>query len=271
MGSRLGGAITPLLIGPILVFAGWRASFVIFGTLGVVWSIFWWSWFRDDPGQHPEMSAEELELIREGRSTVKSELSFGKLLNLNLLWICLMYFCYGYCLYFYLTWLPTYLQQARGFSPAITNTVHTLVLLSAAATSVLGGRLTDILSKRFGLRTGRAIGAVSLPLSGLGLTVVALSENNIMAAAALILAAAAGDLCLSACWAMCHDIGKDASGTVTGCMNTFGNLGGSLSPLVVGYALDWWKSWSIPLLMAAGVAVMGGLLTLRIDTRKPLT
>ena len=59
-----------------------------------------------------------------------------------------------------------------------------------------------------------------------------------VAAGAMVVAAGAGDLCLSPSWAMCHDIGGDAAGTVTGIMNTFGNIGGALSPLVVGYAVS---------------------------------
>jgi MFS family permease len=65
MGSRLGGAVTPLLVGPIVASAGWRQAFWIFGSIGVVWCFFWWKWFRDDPAQHPEVSPEELALIRE--------------------------------------------------------------------------------------------------------------------------------------------------------------------------------------------------------------
>jgi MFS family permease len=151
------------------------------------------------------------------------------------------------------------------------NVVHTLVLLAAAGASILGGRLTDRLTRRYGLRVGRAIGAVAMPVSGLALAVAALAEDPWMAAAAMVVAAGAGDLCLSPSWAMCHDIGGDAAGTVTAIMNTFGNIGGALSPVVVGYAVDWWGSWAIPLLIAAGVAVAGGLFTCFIDTRNSLT
>jgi MFS transporter, ACS family, glucarate transporter len=270
MGSRLGGAITPLLVGPIIAIAGWRQAFWIFGLLGVAWCGFWWKWFRDDPAQHPDVSQEELRAIQEGGPERKAKLTLDTLLNLNLLWICLMYFCFGYCLYFYLTWLPTYLRDARGFSTAQMNEVHTAVLLAAAAASILGGRLTDFLTKHYGLRIGRAIGAVAMPLSGLALAVAALTESPLIAAGAMVVAASAGDLCLSPSWAMCHDVGGDAAGTVTGCMNTFGNIGGSLSPLVVGYAVQWWGSWAIPLLIAAVVAVLGGAFTMMIDTRKQL-
>jgi ACS family glucarate transporter-like MFS transporter len=222
MGSRLGGAITPLLVGPIIAIAGWRQAFWIFGLLGVAWCGFWWKWFRDDPAQHPDVSREELRAIQEGGPERKAKLTLDTLLNLNLLWICLMYFCFGYCLYFYLTWLPTYLRDARGFSTGQMNEVHTAVLLAAAAASILGGRLTDFLTKHYGLRIGRAIGAIAMPLSGLALAVAALTENPLIAAGAMVVAASAGDLCLSPSWAMCHDVGGDAAGTVTGCMNTFG-------------------------------------------------
>jgi MFS family permease len=271
MGSRLGGAITPLVVTPILAYAGWRTSFWIFGTIGIVWCVFWRRWFRDDPAQHPDVNAAELILIQgTGASERHSELPLSGLFQLQLLWISLMYFCYGYSLYFYLTWLPTYLKQVRGFSDSQTSVVHTLVLLTAAAASILGGRLTDVLVKRYGLRIGRSIGVVALPISGLALAGAALSPGNVAAAVLLAVAAGSGDLCLSTCWAICHDVGKDAAGTVTGCMNTLANIGGALSPLVVGYTVQWWGSWVTPLLIAAGVSISGGLLTLLIDPERDL-
>jgi MFS family permease len=270
MGSRLGGAVTPLLVGPIILYAGWRRAFWIFGSIGIVWCVFWWKWFRDDPEQHPDVSPQELALIREGGPERKERIQFERLLNINLLWICLMYFCFGYCLYFYLTWLPTYLRDGRGFSTTPMNVIHTIVLLSAAAASILGGQLTDSLTKRQGLRVGRAIGVVAMPLSAFALAVAALTGSAWIAATAMVVAASAGDLCLSPSWAMCHDVGGDASGTVTAVMNTFGNIGGALSPLVVGYSVQWWGSWAIPLLVAAGVALLGGVFTFLIDTRKTL-
>jgi len=209
-------------------------------------------------------------LIREGGPEPNARLDFARLIDANLLSISLMYFCYGYCLYFYLTWLPTYLREGRSFSTDSVNLIHTIVLLSAAGTSIVGGKLTDFLTRRHGLRVGRAIGVVAMPLSAVGLTIAAMTGNAWTAAAAMVLAASAEDLCLSPSWAMCHDVGGDASGTVTAVMNTFGNVGGALSPLVVGYSLQWWGSWSIPLLVAAGVALLGSVFTALIDTRRPL-
>jgi ACS family glucarate transporter-like MFS transporter len=271
MGSRLGGAVTPLLVTPIIAVAGWRTSFWIFGTLGIAWCIFWQRWFRDDPAKHPEVNEAELALILESNvKKTRAEIPLYRLFRLQLLWISLMYFCYGYSLYFYLTWLPTYLKQVRGFDDIHTSIVHTTVLLTAAATSILGGKLTDVLVKRFGLRIGRSIGAVTLPLSGFAMAGAALASNNLASAALLAIAAGAGDLSLSACWAICSDVGRESTGTVSGCMNTFANIGGALSPLVLGYTVQWWGSWVTPLLIASGVSVLGGLITLLIDPRNPL-
>jgi MFS family permease len=166
--------------------------------------------------------------------------------------------------------MPTYLKDGRGFSDQQVGFVHGFVLFAAAAASIAGGRLTDRLVKRYGLRVGRSVGAVAMPLSGFALAGAALTGNAVASAILLAVAAGSGDLCLSPSWAICHDVGEDAAGTVTGFMNTFGNLGGSLSPLVMGYALEWWGSWAIPLVIASIVSVAGGVLTLLIDPRRKI-
>ena len=271
MGTRFGGAIAPPLVVLIIAMAGWRVSFFIFGALGLAWSLFWWSWYRDDPAQHSKVNGEELEVIREGRSHDPGvRIHWRDLLSMNLLLICLMYFCVGYAFYFYLTWLPTYLKEARGFSTQQAGVLAGLILFAGGVATAIGGKLTDYLARRYGLKVGRSVGAVAMPASGAILLAVAWTENPMIAAVLLAVAAATADLCVSACWTMCHDVAGDAAGTVTGCMNTLGNLGGAISPLVVGYAVQWWGSWSTPLVVTAGVCMTCGLLTLAIDPSKHL-
>jgi sugar phosphate permease len=103
----------------LIAKTGWRVSFWIFGTLGIFWAAAWWKWFRDDPAQHPGPSnAEELKIIRQSQAPQAKHqtIEWHRLLNTDLLFICLTYFAFGYGLYFYLTWLPTYFREARGFS-----------------------------------------------------------------------------------------------------------------------------------------------------------
>jgi len=86
-------------------------------------------------------------------------------------------------------------------------------------------------------------------------------------AKAVLLALALGsvDLALSACWAVCLDIGRDHAGVITGCMNTFSNPGGVLRPMVVAYAVDRWQSWTIPFYVTAVVYAAGAIVWLAIQ------
>ena len=271
MGTRLGGAIAPPLVVLLMSWIGWRGSFLVCGVFGVVWCVLWRRWFRDDPADHASVNTEELAIIHEGlESGARARLPWSALLSPNLLAICAMYFCMAYTLYFNLTWLPTYLRDARGFSVTQAGWISGGILLTGALGSFLGGRLTDFLVKTRGLRIGRRVGAVTLPLAAVILVAAAYVDNPILASVLLALTLGIADLNVSSCWSMCHDVGGDSAGTVSGAMNTFGNIGGAISPLVVGYAVLWWSSWTVPFLFTAFVYVLGGCLTLLIDPTKKL-
>lgn len=271
MGTRIGGALAPPIVVMLMTWLGWRETFYIFGSIGAVWCIFWWRWFRDDPAGHPAVNAEELALIESGRGREGGHaFAWADLLSWNLLFICLMYFTMGYTLYFNLTWLPTYLREVRGFTVQQAGWIAGVVLMTGAICTYAGGRLTDYLVKHRGLKIGRSVGVISLPVAAVLLVGVALTPSPIMAAVLLAATLGVADLGVSSCWAICHDVGGEHAGTVTGAMNTFGNLGGALSPLVVGYAVDWWQSWTIPFFVTAGVYVFGGLMTLIVNPNKPL-
>ena len=271
MGTRMGGAITPPIVVALMAAIGWRQTFYVFGVLGVIWAFFWWRWFRDEPSQHPEVNEAELALIREsaGHEPATSHaFRWSELLSANLLLVYGMYFTMGYTLYFNLTWLPTYLKDVRGFSLQQAGWLSGVVLFTGGVMTYVGGKLTDMLVKKYGLKVGRSMGVVTLPIAGLLLIGAAQTQSPM--AAAILLAATLGvaDLAVSSCWAICHDIGGRNAGIVTGAMNTWGNIGGALSPLVVGYAVGWWNSWTVPFYITAGIYVFGAVCTFFVDPRK---
>src|SRR5439155_6006861 len=147
-----GGALAPPLVVAIMAVAGWRVSFFIFGALGVIWSVFWWKWYRDDPSGHSGTTPGELEIIREGTPREQARtIRWREFFNANLLLICLMYFCVGYAFYFYLTWLPTYLKEARGFSNQQSGLLPGLILFSGGVATAMGGRITAFRVRKYGL------------------------------------------------------------------------------------------------------------------------
>ena len=270
MGTRMGGAITPPLVVALITSFGWRRTFYMFGILGVIWAWFWWRWFRDEPSQHPDVNPAELTLIEAGREAhiESGRFDWATLLSPNLLLVYGMYFTMGYTLYFNLTWLPTYLKDVRGFTLQQAGWLSAVVLFTGGVMTYVGGKLTDALVTKYGLKIGRSMAVVTLPIAGALLITAALTDNAM--AAAILLAATLGvaDLSVSSCWSICHDIGGRNAGIVTGAMNTWGNIGGALSPLVVGYAVGWWNSWTVPFYITAGVYLFGAICTFFVDPRK---
>jgi MFS transporter, ACS family, glucarate transporter len=271
LGSRLGGMLSAPIALLLIARWGWRASFVAFGTLGVVWAAAWWTWYRDRPEDHAAMTTDELSWIQQdgppppNRPTPWRALLSGR----NLYAICAMYFAFGYGLYFYFTWLPTYLIKELGFSQFSGGMFAALPFLLAGLADLGGGMLTDRLSRDYGLRVGRCyLGSASFAC-GSGLLLASTVTAAPVAKAVLIACAlASADLALGACWAVPIDIAQNHAGVITGCMNTLGNLGGLVGPLVVGYAVQELGSWTLPFYATAGVYAFGAAMWLAIDPAK---
>lgn len=260
MTGAFAGAVTQPLVVALLGVTTWRHAFALFGVVGLGWAVAWWRWFRDDPHQHPAANAAERRLISAGgaETRVRDELPWRRLLrSRTLLALCLMYAGAIYGWYFYLTWLPTYLLRGRGFDLTQVGWLAALPLLAIGLGVLAGGWTSDALAYRFGARTGRRLpGLVGLPLAALAIVGALTTPAPLVSA--LLLAAAAGlaALGVAPAWAVCLEIGGVHAGVVSGAMNTFGNLGGALSPVVVGFALERWHSWEAPLWsVAAGYAI----------------
>jgi ACS family glucarate transporter-like MFS transporter len=273
VGLATGSAITVPLILTLLASQNWRWTFVECGLLGLVWVLFWSRWFRDAPEEHPAVNQQELALIQAGRGESSSRsathsVPWRALLSSPTLGlICLMYFAYGYGLYFYLTWLPTYLQEARGFSRESIIVFSALPWVISAPAFWFGGWITDRLARTTGnLKLARCVvGAVGYVCSALTLIVVAQTADRRLAAILLSIALACQTTTISSAWAVCLDVGRSSAGVVTGFMNTVGNLGGAIAPIVVGYAVGGFGSWTLPFYLMAGVFFFGALMWLLID------
>ena len=267
MAAALGGAVTQPLVVALLNRFHWRHSFPIFGLVGILWAGIWFWWFRDDPHTHPGVNAEEIRLIGTAPALAHGAVPWAQVIrSRSLLALCIMYGGAIYGWYFYLTWLPTYLLRARGFDLQQVGWLGALPYLSIAGGVLAGGWLSDHLGHRWGARVGRRLpGLIGLPLAAVA--IVGAVATSVPLVAALLLAAAAGlaALGVAPAWAVCLEIGGRHAGVVSGAMNTFGNLGGALSPVVVGLCLQRWGSWNAPLLTVALFYLVAAACWLRID------
>jgi MFS transporter, ACS family, glucarate transporter len=269
MTAALGGALTQPMVVALLARTSWRTAFVLFGTVGVVWAVGWWRWFRDDPAAHPRVGAAELEHIVRGRGDIPHHEGVPwrlVLRNRSLLALCLMYGAGIYGWYFYLTWLPTYLLRARGFDLAEVGWRAATPLVSIAAGVFLGGWASDRLCHRLGARQGRrATGLVGFPLAAAAVVAAVLTEDASRSAWLFAAAAGLAALGVAPAWAVAVEVGGAHAGVVSGAMNMFGNFGGALSPLVIGLSLERAGSWQAPLLSVAGFYLVAALAWLAID------
>src|SRR5262249_23481976 len=135
----------------------------------------------------------------------------------NVWFLSAMYFCYGWVLWMYLFWLPTYLIEARGFTKLKLGFAAAAPLLAATLTNVIGGWSSDRLAQGLGgLRRGRLlVSMLGFAVAGASLVPGVLAASDTTGLVCLTLALAGLELTVAVSWAICLDIGGDFSGSVS--------------------------------------------------------
>jgi MFS transporter, ACS family, glucarate transporter len=276
LSARWGGAFTPLLVAFILRFVTWRRAFEIFGVIGIVWAWAFFRWFRDDPRTHPSVNQAELALMPPQHETASVHgripwNSFFESKAVWLLWAQYICMCYGW--YFYITWLPTYLHDARGVSLMQGAVLSGLPLFFGGFGCILSGWLAPHLAERVGsvIRARRMLAITGfLGASGSILVFIQL-EDPTLAMIALGMSSFFNDFIMPPAWAACMDIGGRYSGTLSGSMNMVGNFAGGFSPLMVGYLLAWTaQNWTLTFYISAAIYSLGAICWWSLDSQTPL-
>ena len=274
--ARWGGAFTPPLVVLVFQYMTWRQAFALFGAFGIIWCVFFLRWFRDDPADHPSLNAAERELLKEVESLALShgDVPWKKLVSSGsvlLLWA--QYFCFSYVWYFYITWLPTYLQEFRHLTPRAASVLAVLPLLFGGFGSLVCGFTANHLARRIGNigTSRRSIAAGGMLTSALFILLVTRIEDPIRAMLAMGFASFANDLVMPVAWNACMDLGGKYAGTVAGSMNMMGNLAGFTAPVIGGYLLQHTAGgWNLLLYLMSGIAVVGALCWAFIDPVTPI-
>ena len=262
--SRMGGALTPFVVIPVMMWVGWRAAFYLLGALGVVWAAVWYWFYRD---KSHDTAAETAAARQNGNEGV-----WGSIFRSPQFWIiCSMYFFYAFGSWFFFSWFPTFMELGRGFGKSELTYAVAVPFVMSMIGNIAGGYLTDKLTLKYGIKVGRkALGTSSLAVSAVCMFLAAFIPGKTAVFIFLSLCFGIFDLMLPSAWALCIDLGKQHAGTVSGAMNTAGNIGGFCCGILFGQLVQQSGNYNLPLYMIAGMLIVSAVLFAFINPTKPI-
>jgi ACS family glucarate transporter-like MFS transporter len=270
MSGQIGAALSPLLVVPIQVRYGWRASFHLFGLLGVLWAVVWFAWFRDTPAEKATVPAAELAELGEHPSVGHGQFPWTRALRNRTFWqIAGIGACYVYSLGFFQSWLQTYLVRGHGFTEAAL-VLSSLPYVVGALANGLGGLAGDWLVRRLGLTRGRrTIGVAGLSAAALFMSAATMSPSGGWALVFLSLAYAGILAQQPSLCAVCLDTGRLHAGAVFGFMNSAANLASAVSSIVFGYLAASY-GYNVPFIPMVVLLCIGVAVWLAVDPSREL-
>lgn len=280
LAARWGGAFTPLLVVWILGFMNWRMTFVLFAGLGVIWVIAFFFWFRDNPRDHKGVNAAELALLEDAQRNLghgHAQVPWGQLLtNRSVLLLWVYYFCISYVWYFYITWMPKYMEQELKMNMQDTwsSVLNGLPLFLGGIGCFIGG----IVARRMAVKSNnlsrarRTIGVLGMLGAGTLIAFATTQNNPTYAMLALGFSGFFNDLSMPGAWGACMDVGGRLAGSVSGSMNMIGNFGGALGGVAVPWLMKMTdQSWDAVMYVAAGTYLISAICWMFIDSDERLT
>jgi ACS family glucarate transporter-like MFS transporter len=251
--GRWGGALAPPVAFFVIHNFGWRLGFGVLALMGAAWVAAFFPWFRNDPAKHKSVNKAELEMLEASRALVLHDRGmpwYKLLLQKDIFFLGLQYFGFSYTWYFYVTWLPTWLQQARGLEPGVAAGYATIPLALGGLGSIVSGFLPLSVPRKWVAICGFSATA--------DLIFIIPGVHDVGVAMALMgLASFASDLTMPISWNTCVEIGKQYTATVSSTMNMLGNFAGFVAPVVFGLILQHTNNnWALVMYTMAGAAIV---------------
>ena len=267
-GSRIGAALSLPVVAWLIGNFSWRVSFIVTGVIGILWTIVWLLVYRD-PENHPSVTPEQLAFIQAERGN-KANLPHVPWLSLfryRTIWgMMIGFFCLNFVIYFFITWFPTYLIQARGFSMAQLGTLGLLPGLVSIPCGWLGGFTSDALYRRgWSLTAARKTCLVGGMLMSSVITFSVFAPNAYVAL--FFFAIAYGSLAFTAAsiWSLPADVAPTPAhvASIGGIQNFAANIAGIVTSTFTGLMLDLTSgSFVVPLMTAGAFCILGAVVYL---------
>ncbi len=272
--ARLGNAVTPPLVAWLIVMTTWRGAFVALGCTSLIWVAVWVWYFRNDPAEHAGVAPEELARLPRPSTTTASSppVPWARLVR-RMLPVTIVYFCYGWTLWLYLNWLPSFFNQAYSLNLGRSALFASAVFFAGVAGDLLGGTISDAILDRTGNLLLARRSVVVAGFGGSFLCLLPIFSTRDLTTIVLSLAAAFffAELVIGPMWSIPMDIAGRYSGTASGIMNTGSALAAILSPTVFGIIIDRTGNWQLPFAGSIGLLLAGAVLAFTMHPEKPFT
>lgn len=261
--ARLGNSLTPPLVVWLMAIVTWRGSFILLGFVSLSWAALWFWYFRDDPGEHGNITSAELDALPSYalRKVGKNETVPWFPLARRMFPVTVVYFCYGWTLWLYLAWIPSFFVHNYGLDLKKSALFSASVFFAGVIGDALGGIVSDWIYRRTGdLNKARRNMVVVCYLCSLAFMLPLLfSHNLVLAAVCLSFGFFFSEFSIGPMWAIPMDIAPRFSGSASGLMNTGSALAAILSPLVFGYVIDKTGDWQLPFLGSIILLFLGSI------------
>ena len=269
--ARIGNAVTPPLIAVMLLFVNWRATFVILGVGSLLWLVVWMWFFRDDPRQHPGITAAELATLPAHTSRESRRVVPWLRLARRILPVTIVDFCYGWTLWLFLSWIPAFFFENYHLNLQSSAMFSAGVLFAGVVGDTVGGVVSDRLLRRTGsvLIARRNVLVVGFLGAFVFLIPVILVHDLTVATVCLSLAFFFAELIVAPIWSITMDIAPRYAGSASGMMNFGFGVAGLISPASFGYLVDLTKSWVLPFILSVVLLLVGAVLATRLRPDLP--
>ncbi len=269
--ARLGNAITPPIVAWLIVLVTWRGSFVTLGCVSLAWVVTWAIYYRDNPADHRGITPAELARLTPVTRRARPQVPWRPLLK-RMAPVTVVYFCYGWTLWLYLNWLPSFFLHEYKLDIAHSALFASAVFFAGVAGDLLGGTFSDAILERTGNVRRARLTVVVLGFVCSGLSLLPIFTTHDLTRIVLCLGAAFffAELVIGPMWAVPMDIAPKYSGTASGIMNSGSALAAILSPLAFGFVADLTGDWHLPFIGSLALLFLGAALAFTMHPERPL-
>jgi MFS family permease len=272
--ARFGNMITPPIVAWLIALLTWRGSFVTLGCVSLIWVIVWFSYYRDNPAEHQGITEAELDALPNRGVLLRKEIPnvpWRQIVS-RLMPVTIVYFCYGWTLWLYLNWLPSFFFNAYHMDIMKSAIYSSTVFSAGVIGDMMGGIVSDgLLRRTANVRSARLVVVIGGFLgSFLTLLPIVLTHNLGISVVCLSVAFFFAELVIGPMWAIPMDIAPKYSGTAAGIMNSGSALAAILSPLAFGYVADVTGDWHLPFIGSLALLLLGAALAFTMHPERQL-